>query len=198
MVSLIVDLVLMSFSVFFHPHYLKHLYCHSTLYRRIMLTRSAQRLLGRSRALARYNNEASSNPTYLSSLLSLQGSSPFLSASNGECSGLPKGILNGGAFCGHRMHSTTGLRVAEPMRQGMTEMVPDLAPLPSDIRFEDLTITRSKRLQVCAFQVLRWKEWIVYLLEFRLICLYTVQMRNHTYKYSDLTSQILEFLSRLV
>lgn len=112
-----------------------------------MLTRSAQRLLGRSRALARYNNEASSNLRYLSSLLCLQGSSPLLkepSALNGECPGLPKG----GVFCGHRMHSTTGLRVAEPMRQGMTEMVPDLAPLPSDIRFEDLTITRSKRLQV--------------------------------------------------
>lgn len=131
-----------------------------------MLTRSAKRLLGRTRALARYHNEASSKPAHLSSLLYLQGSSPLvteLSTSvtlNGECSGFPKG----GAFCGHRMHSTTGLRVAEPLQQGMTEMVPDLAPLPSDIRYEDLTITRSKHLQVCAFREPRWKEvvWCIF------------------------------------
>jgi len=57
-------------------------------------------------------------------------------------------MWKGGAFSGHRMYSTTGLRVAEPLQQGMTEMVPDLGPLPSDFRSEDLVITRSKHLQV--------------------------------------------------
>jgi hypothetical protein len=119
-----------------------------------MLTRSAKRLLGRSRALARYHNEASSKPAHLSSLLYFQGRSPLLTelstvaTSNGECSGFSKSLWKGGAFSGHRMHSTTGIRVAEPLQQGMTEMVPDLGPLPSDIRSEDLVITRSKHLQV--------------------------------------------------
>lgn len=45
------------------------------------------------------------------------------------------------------MYSTTGFRVAEPMQLGMTEMMPDLAPSPSDIRYDDLIITRSKHLQ---------------------------------------------------
>jgi len=123
-----------------------------------MLTCSAKRLLGKSRALARYHNESPSKPAHLSSLLYFQGSSPLLTelstvaTSNGECSGFSKGMWKGGAFSGHRMHSTTGLRVAEPLQQGMTEMVPDLGPLPSDIRSEDLVITRSKHLQVCAFR----------------------------------------------
>jgi hypothetical protein len=42
-----------------------------------------------------------------------------------------------------RMFRTTGFREAEPMQQGMTEMMPDLAPSPSDIRYNDLIITRS-------------------------------------------------------
>lgn len=131
-----------------------------------MLTRSAKRLLGRTRSLARYHNVAPSKPAHLSSLLYLQESSPLLTelgtfvTLNGECSGFPKGISRRGSFCGHRMHSTTGLRVAEPLQQGMTEMVPDLAPLPSDIRFEDLVITRSKHPQVCAFREPRWKEMV--------------------------------------
>jgi hypothetical protein len=119
--------------------------------RRIMLTRSARRLLGRTRSLARYHNEAPLKPAHLSASLCLQGSNPPL---NGDCSGFSKQE----AFSGHRMHSTTGFRVAEPMQLGMTEMMPDLAPSPSDIRYDDLIITRSKHLQVCAFRELRWKR----------------------------------------
>jgi hypothetical protein len=41
-----------------------------------------------------------------------------------------------------RMFRTTGFREAEPMQQGMTEM-PDLAHSPSNIRYDNLIITRS-------------------------------------------------------
>ena len=142
-----------------------------------MLTRSARRLIGRTRSLAKYHNEASLKPAHHSSVPYLQGSNLLL---YGDCSDYPKGISKREAFCGHRMHSTSGFRVAEPLQLGMTEMVPDLAPLPSDIRYDDLVITRSRHLQVCAFQELSWKRGgCLHFLEILTLCLNNMYTLSH-------------------
>lgn len=118
-----------------------------------MLTRSAKRLLARTRSLATYHNETPLKPAHFSSLTNSHGiNSPL----NGDCYGFPNGLSKREAFLGQRMHSTTGFRVAEPLQLGMTEMVPDLAPLQSDIRYDDLVITRSEKLQVCTLREPWW------------------------------------------
>ncbi|XP_024396283.1 uncharacterized protein [Physcomitrium patens] len=119
-----------------------------------MMIPFVRRIVYRSRSLAKYHNEALQQPGYLSSIFNLQGSSPALTEQcksgtlNEECPGVLGDLPKNGTICGHRMHSTIGFRVAEPLRQGMTEMVPDLASFPSNLRYEDLVITRSKSLQV--------------------------------------------------
>ncbi|XP_024401549.1 uncharacterized protein [Physcomitrium patens] len=119
-----------------------------------MLTRSARRLLGRTCSIAKYQNEDFSKFVDNSGAHHSHRKGPALTelckftGLDGECSGFQNDILKRGISCGHRVFSTTGFRVLDPLQQGMSEMMADLAPLPSDIRYEDLVITRSKHLQV--------------------------------------------------
>lgn len=119
-----------------------------------MLICSAKRLLGSRSSLAKYRNGAHSKFARHSAVLYPDGRSP---AFKEECrfaalddagSNFSSGISKWGILWKHRMHSTTGIRLEEPLQKSMTEIVPRLALVPSDIRYEDLVITRSEHIQV--------------------------------------------------
>lgn len=121
-----------------------------------MLRRSARRLLESKQLVSNWNlhNEAFLRATGSSLDNNLPESTPALIKLcrdfllNGDISGYQKGLPGNECSWKSRSYSSRGFRTVEPLQQGMTEVVHDVVPSPSDIRAEDLVITRSDHLQV--------------------------------------------------
>lgn len=121
-----------------------------------MLRRSARRLLESKQLVSNWNlhNEIFLRATGSSLDNNLPESTPALIklcrdlSLNGDFSGYQKGIPGNECSWKSRSYSSRGFRTVEALQQGMTEVVHDVVPLPSDIRAEDLMITRSDHLQV--------------------------------------------------
>jgi hypothetical protein len=120
-----------------------------------MLRRSARRLLESKQLVSNWNlqNEAILRATGSSLDNNLPESTTALIklcrdfSLIGDISGYQKGLPGNECSWTSRSYSSRGFRTVEPLQQGMTEVAHDVVPLPSDIRSEDLVITRSDHLQ---------------------------------------------------